>query len=125
MWEKLILIVCSALTDLIANLLTFFVDVVLIAYNLLPTDPVSGLLNVSKEPFVNYLPYINWFIPFDYVITLTGAVLDAYGLYMLEIFQKNSLCCSFIQKKSYWYVSLFVKIVRANERTHIFEVIII
>ena len=32
MWEKLILIVCSALTDLIANLLTFFVDVVLIAY---------------------------------------------------------------------------------------------
>lgn len=82
MWEKLILIVCSALTDLIANLLTFFVDVVLIAYNLLPTDPVSGLLNVSKEPFVNYLPYINWFIPFDYVITLTGAVLDAYGLYI-------------------------------------------
>ena len=82
MWEKLILIVCSALTDLIANLLTFFVDVILIAYNLLPTDPVSGLLNVSKEPFVNYLPYINWFIPLDYAVTLTGAVLDAYGLYI-------------------------------------------
>ena len=122
MWEKLILIVCSALTDLIANLLTFFVDVVLIAYNLLPTDPVSGLLNVSKEPFVNYLPYINWFIPFDYVITLTGAVLDAYGLYICWKYFKKIL---YAVLSSYWYVSLFVKIVRANERTHIFEVIII
>ena len=91
MWEKLILIICSALTDLIANLLTFFVDVVLIAYNLLPTDPVSGLLNVSKEPFVNYLPYVNWFIPLDYVVTLTGAVLDAYWLYICWKYFKKIL----------------------------------
>lgn len=100
MWEKLILIVCSALTDLIANLLTFFVDVILIAYNLLPTDPVSGLLNVSKEPFVNYLPYINWFIPLDYVVTLTGAVLDAYGLYICWKYFKKILYAILAYRKN-------------------------
>lgn len=91
MWEKLILIVCSALADLMANLLSFFVDVILISYNLLPTDPISGLLDIGKEPFVAFLPYINWFIPLDYAVTLVGAILDAYGLYVCWKYLKKIL----------------------------------
>lgn len=42
MWEKLILIVCSALTDLIANLLTFL----LMSFLLLTTSYLPTLLAV-------------------------------------------------------------------------------
>ena len=30
-----------------------------------------------------YLPYVNWFIPLDYAVSLASAFLDAYAMYIV------------------------------------------
>lgn len=80
--SKIVSILCFFLTDFVTNILGFLVDFVLIAKNFLPTDPFSGVLDISKEPFIEYMPYVNWFVPLDYAVTLFGAFLNAYGLYI-------------------------------------------
>jgi len=47
--------------------------------NLLPPSPFAVLDNSAISP---YLPYLNWFIPFDYIVAVltywTGAIVIYY-----------------------------------------------
>ena len=70
------------MNTIIALLVGLMISFIANTFNLLPTDPLKGLLDVNTELFVAYLPYINWFVPLDYAVLLFGSFVQAYGLYI-------------------------------------------
>ena len=46
--------------------------------NLLPNSPFTA---ISNTPIAPYLGFINWFIPFDFVITTLTLWLSAIAIY--------------------------------------------
>lgn len=46
--------------------------------NLLPNSPFTALSNSPIQP---YLAYINWFIPFDFIVSTLEAWLVAIAVY--------------------------------------------
>lgn len=75
-------LIAGLLISFISKSLFFVIDVIQININLLPTDPLKGLLDINSELFTAYLPYINWFVPLDYAVLLFGAFVNAYGTYI-------------------------------------------
>lgn len=61
--NAIIALFVGLMISFIANTFYFVIEIILITENLLPTDPLKGLLDVNTELFVTYLPYINCFIP--------------------------------------------------------------
>ena len=80
--NTIIALLVGLMISFIANTFYFVIEIILITENLLPTDPLKGLLDVNTELFVTYLPYINWFVPLDYAVLLFGSFVQAYGLYI-------------------------------------------
>lgn len=80
---SVISLVCSLLGNVITGIGGLIIDLILMYKSFMPTDTIGGLLDVAKEPFVAYLPYINWFLPLDYAVDLMSAFLDAYALYIV------------------------------------------
>ena len=63
MSTTVIVLLCSILANIIFSVFSFIIQVVLIVQNFLPTDPFGGLLDIAKEPFFAYMPYVNYFVP--------------------------------------------------------------
>ena len=57
-------LICSLISNVIVGVGGLIVDLILMYKSFMPTDPVGGLLDIAKEPFVDYLPYINCFMSF-------------------------------------------------------------
>lgn len=76
-------LICSLISNVIVGVGGLIIDLILMYKSFMPTDPLGGLLDIAKEPFVDYLPYINWFIPLDYAVSLASAFLDAYAMYIV------------------------------------------
>ena len=70
--NAIIALLVGLMISFIANTFYFVIEIILITENLLPTDPLKGLLDVNTELFVTYLPYINWFVPLDYAVFAIG-----------------------------------------------------
>ena len=87
--------IAYVLLNLLQNFLlgigSFVIDLILSFISFMPTDPFTGLLDVVNEPFFAYMPYINWFIPIDYLVILIGSVLDAYALMIVFKYVKKIL----------------------------------
>lgn len=79
----IIALICSILSNIIFSIFSFIIDIILITQSYLPTDVFRGILDIAKEPFTQFLPYVNWFIPLDYAVTLMSVVLDAYALFVV------------------------------------------
>ena len=62
--NTIIALLAGLMISFIANTFYFVIEIILITENLLPTDPLKGLLDVNTELFVAYLPYINCFMSF-------------------------------------------------------------
>lgn len=62
---------------------------VLYLYNTLPNSPfVEALNGIDTETF-DFLPYLNWFIPFDIAVTITKAWLACImGYYIFSLAKK-------------------------------------
>ena len=82
-------IICTILINFISGAFTFVIDFILISESFMPTDVFNGLLDIDKEIFTAWLPYINWFIPLDYAVTLFGVFIDAYGTYIVWKYLKK------------------------------------
>lgn len=80
--NAIIALLAGLMISFIANTFYFVTEIILITENLLPTDPLHGILDVDTELFTAYLPYINWFVPLDYAVLLFGSFVQAYGLYI-------------------------------------------
>lgn len=78
-----IALICSLIGNVITGVGGLIIDLILMYKSFMPTDTVGGLLDIAKEPFVQYLPYVNWFIPLDYAVSLVSAFLDAYAMYIV------------------------------------------
>lgn len=76
-------LICSLIGNVITGVGGLIIDLILMYKSFMPTDTVGGLLDIAKEPFVDYLPYVNWFIPLDYAVSLASAFLDAYAMYIV------------------------------------------
>lgn len=61
--NAIIALLAGLMISFIANTFYFVTEIILITENLLPTDPLHGLLDLDAELFTAYLPYINCFIP--------------------------------------------------------------
>lgn len=81
--------IVGALVEFLQNALFFVTDFIVMSLTLMPTDPFSGVLDVSAEAFVQYLPWINWFVPLDYAVILFGTYLDVYALYIIYGYTKQ------------------------------------
>lgn len=68
-----IALICSLIGNVITGVGGLIIDLILMYKSFMPTDTVGGLLDIAKEPFVQYLPYVNWFIPLDYAVSLASA----------------------------------------------------
>lgn len=79
----LISMVVGMLISFLYEVFFFVMDFYMAVLTLMPTDPFNGVLDVSSEPFTEYLPWINWFVPLDYAVTLMGVFLDVYALYII------------------------------------------
>lgn len=63
--------VWSFLTDFLSNAVSWVTA-------LLPDSPFQA---ISTTPIAPYLPMINWFLPFDFVVTTLGLWLTAIAVY--------------------------------------------
>lgn len=79
MSTTVIVLLCSILADIIFSVFSFIIQVVLIVQNFLPTDPFGGLLDIAKEPFFAYMPYVNYFVPVGFCV----ALVSAYATYVI------------------------------------------
>lgn len=79
----------SLLENFILNIGSFGIDLILAFISFMPTDPFTGLLDVASEPFYQFMPYVNWFIPINYFVILIGSVLDAYALMIVFKYLKK------------------------------------
>ena len=70
-------------TSIIFSVFSFIIQVVLIVQNFLPTDPFGGLLDIAKEPFFAYMPYVNYFVPVGFCVALVSAFVSAYATYVI------------------------------------------
>ena len=84
-------LLCVALVDFITNIAFFIIEVCLAVQCYMPTDVLRGLLDVSKEPFLQYMPYVNYFVPLDYAVLLFGAFIDTYAFYICFKYFKKIL----------------------------------
>ena len=50
-------------------------------YNLLPTSPFRSYIN--KLASLNFLPYLNWFVPVGTLVAIATAWISVIGLYYL------------------------------------------
>lgn len=89
--SAVIALFAGLMISFISNTFYFIIEIILITENLLPTDPLTGLLNVDTELFVAWLPYINWFVPLDYAVLLFGSFVQAYGLWITYKYFKKIL----------------------------------
>lgn len=83
MSTTVIILLCSILVNIIFSVFSFIIQVVLIVQNFLPTDPFGGLLDIAKEPFFAYMPYVNYFVPVGFCVTLVSAFVSAYATYVI------------------------------------------
>lgn len=83
MKTTVIILICSVLANIIFSVFAFIIQVILIVQNLLPTDPFCGVLDVAKEPIFSYMPYVNWFVPVSFCVTLVSAFVSAYAAYVI------------------------------------------
>ena len=83
MKTTVIILICSVLADVIFSVFAFLIQVILIVQNFLPTDPFSGVLDIAKEPIFAYMPYVNWFVPVNFCVTLVSAFVSAYATYVV------------------------------------------
>lgn len=83
MKTTVIVLICSVLANIIFSVFAFIIQVILIVQNLLPTDPFCGVLDVAKEPIFSYMPYVNWFVPVNFCVTLVSAFVSAYATYVI------------------------------------------
>lgn len=83
MKTTVIVLICSVLANIIFSVFAFIIQVILIVQNLLPTDPFCGVLDVAKEPIFSYMPYVNWFVPVSFCVTLVSAFVSAYAAYVI------------------------------------------
>ncbi len=83
MSATVIVLLCSILANIIFSVFSFIIQVVLIVQNFLPTDPFGGLLDIAKEPFFAYMPYVNYFVPVGFCVTLVSAFVSAYATYVI------------------------------------------
>lgn len=81
--------IVSLLADFVDNLLYSVIEFILMFQMLLPTDPFNGILDYSNELFMQWLPYINWFVPLDYAVLLFGSFLTAYSSYIIFLYLKK------------------------------------
>lgn len=84
-------LLCVALVDFITNVAFFIIEVCLAVQAYMPTDVLRGVLDVAKEPFMTYMPYINYFIPLDFAVLLFGAFIDVYAFYICFKYFKKIL----------------------------------
>lgn len=83
MSTTVIVLLCSILANIIFSVFSFIIQVVLIVQNFLPTDPFGGLLDIAKEPFFAYMPYVNYFVPVGFCVALVSAFVSAYATYVI------------------------------------------
>lgn len=83
MSTTVIVLLCSVLVNIIFSVFSFIIQVVLIVQNFLPTDPFCGLLDIAKEPFFAYMPYVNYFVPVGFCVALVSAFVSAYATYVI------------------------------------------
>lgn len=83
MSTTVIVLLCSILVNIIFSVFSFIIQVVLIVQNFLPTDPFGGLLDIAKEPFFAYMPYVNYFVPVGFCVALVSAFVSAYATYVI------------------------------------------
>lgn len=83
MSTAVIVLLCSLLANIIFTVFSFIIQVVLIVQNYLPTDPFGGLLDIAREPFFAYMPYVNYFVPVGFCVALVSAFVSAYGSYVI------------------------------------------
>ena len=83
MSTTVIVLLCSILAIIIFSVFSFIIQVVLIVQNFLPTDPFGGLLDITKEPFFAYMPYVNYFVPVGFCVALVSAFVSAYASYVI------------------------------------------
>lgn len=83
MSTTVIVLLCSILVNIIYSVFSFIIQVVLIVQNFLPTDPFGGLLDIAKEPFFAYMPYVNYFVPVGFCVALVSAFVSAYATYVI------------------------------------------
>lgn len=84
-------VICYVVGNFIKAVFTVIIDFILLSLSYMPTDPFDGILDLSNEVFVSYLPYINWVVPLDFAVTLFGAFIDAYALYIIWKYVKRVL----------------------------------
>ena len=86
-----IAVACYVVGNFIKAVFTVIIDFILLSLTYMPTDPLSGILDISNEVFVKYLPYINWVVPLDFAVSLFGAFIDAYAIYIIYKYVKRVL----------------------------------
>ena len=99
MKTTVIVLICSVLANIIFSVFAFIIQVILIVQNLLPTDPFCGVLDVAKEPIFSYMPYVNWFGPVAFCVTLGSAFVSAYATYVIFKYFKK-IVSSVLNNKS-------------------------
>lgn len=81
--------IVGILIDFLSNAFFFITDFIVASLTLMPTDPFTGILDLTTESFVTYLPWVNWFVPLDFAVTLFGTYLDVYALYIIYTYTRQ------------------------------------
>ena len=68
MSTTVIVLLCSILANIIFSVFSFIIQVVLIVQNFLPNA---------------YMPYVNYFVPIGFCVTLVSAFVSAYATYVI------------------------------------------
>lgn len=75
--------------EIISQFAGAFVSLILGLLNLLPTSPTSSMVDKIQE--INILPYINWFIPFQWALDVLIIWTTCINSYYLFIYAKSVL----------------------------------
>lgn len=76
------------ITEIVSKAIKSIVDLILNILSILPNSPFSEFMSVTGG-FSEMLPYINWFIPFDFCLMVLSVWVCAVGAYYIYKYAKD------------------------------------